>query len=155
DQGWEPDRPRARTRRPGGADPLAPPVPALAVTSDPVLAEALARVAAEAGVRLDVVPHPGAARRRWSAAPLVLVGVDQTGAVVRAGLPRRPEVALIGRDLDDATVWRRGTALGAAHVLILPDCERWLAGMLAEADSPRDDPGALIAVLSGRGGAGG
>ncbi|MFL6111364.1 MAG: septum site-determining protein Ssd [Catenulispora sp.] len=125
------------------------------MTSDPVLAEALARAAAEAGVRLDVVPHPGPARRRWSAAPLVLVGVDQAGAVVRAGLPRRPEVALVGRDLDDATVWRRGTALGAAHVLILPDCERWLAGMLAEADRPHDDPGALVAVLSGRGGAGG
>lgn len=153
-RGWEPDRPRGRTRRPGGADALAPPPP-LAVTSDPVLAEALSRVAAEAGVRLEVVPHPGAARRRWSAAPLVLVGVDQAGAVVQAGLPRRPEVALVGRDLDDATVWRRGTALGAAHVLILPDCERWLAGMLAEADSPHDDPGALVAVLSGRGGAGG
>ncbi|MBW8806445.1 MAG: P-loop NTPase [Catenulisporales bacterium] len=154
-RGWEPDQARARSQRPGAADPSAPSAPPLAVTSDSVLAEALSRAAAEAGVRLDVVPHPGAARRRWSAAPLVLVGVDQAGAVVRAGLPRRPEVALVGRDLDDATVWRRGTALGAAHVLILPDCERWLAGMLAEADSPHDDPGALVAILSGRGGAGG
>jgi hypothetical protein len=125
------------------------------VTSDPALARALARVAAEAGVRMEVVPHPGAARRRWDAAPLVLVGADQAGAVARAGLPHRPDVALVGRDLDDATVWRRGTAVGASHVLILPDCARWLAGMLAEADSPRGAPGALVAVLSGRGGAGG
>ena len=45
--------------------------------------------------------------------------------------------------------------MGAAHVLILPDCERWLAGMLAEADSPHEEPGAVVAVVSGRGGAGG
>jgi MinD-like ATPase involved in chromosome partitioning or flagellar assembly len=125
------------------------------VTSDPALADALLRVAAEAGVRIQIVPGPSAARRRWSAAPLVLVGVDQTGEVASAGLPRRPEVALIGRDLDDASVWQRGSAVGAAHVLILPDCERWLAGMLAEADTPDGEPGAVIAVLSGRGGAGG
>ncbi|WP_370345961.1 septum site-determining protein Ssd [Catenulispora sp. EB89] len=125
------------------------------MTSDPALAEALLRVAAEAGVRIEIVPGPSAARHRWNAAPLVLVGVDQTGEVARAGLPRRPEVALIGRDLDDASVWQRGSAVGAAHVLILPDCERWLAGLLAEADSPREEPGAVVAVLSGRGGAGG
>ena len=134
--------------------PAAAPAP-LAVTSDPALAEALLRVAAEAGVRIEIVPGPSAARHRWNAAPLVLVGVDQTGEVARAGLPRRPEVALIGRDLDDASVWQRGSAVGAAHVLILPDCERWLAGLLAEADSPREEPGAVVAVLSGRGGAGG
>ncbi|GAA1959473.1 septum site-determining protein Ssd [Catenulispora subtropica] len=140
---------------PPPADPDPATAPPLVVTSDPALVRALARIAAEAGVRIEVVPHPGAARRRWAAAPLVLVGADQAGAVARAGLPHRPEVALVGRDLDDATVWRRGTAVGAAYVLILPDCARWLAGMLAEADSPRGEPGALVAVLSGRGGAGG
>ncbi|MEY9927103.1 Mrp family chromosome partitioning ATPase [Catenulispora sp. GP43] len=153
-----PGRP-GRGRRPDppprpGRGPTPAPAP-LAVTSDPALAEALLRVAAEAGVRIDIVPGPSAARHRWSAAPLVLVGADQAGEVARAGLPRRPEVALIGRDLDDASVWQRGSAVGAAHVLILPDCERWLAGLLAEADSPREEPGAVVAVLSGRGGAGG
>jgi septum formation inhibitor-activating ATPase MinD len=125
------------------------------VTSDPGLADALLRVAAEAGVRIEIVAGPSAARHRWTAAPLVLIGVDQAGDVARAGLPHRPEVALIGRDLDDASVWQRGSAVGASHVLILPDCERWLAGMLAEADSPRGEPGVVLAVLSGRGGAGG
>ena len=127
--------PADRIRRSGlesrsGPGPGPTPRP-LAVTSDPALADALLRVAAEAGVRIEIVPGPSAARHRWSAAPLVLVGVDQTGEVARAGLPRRPEVALIGRDLDDASVWQRGSAVGAAHVLILPDCERWLAGLLA------------------------
>jgi len=137
-----------------GHSPSHAPAP-LAVTADPVLADALLRVAAEAGVRIEIVPGPSAARRRWAAAPLVLVGVDQTGDVARAGLPHRPEVAVVGRDLDDASVWQRGSAVGASHVLILPDCERWLAGLLAEADSPREEPGAVVAVLSGRGGAGG
>lgn len=147
--------PRAGSRPgQGGQAPAHRPAP-LAVTSDPALADALLRVAAEAGVRIEIVPGPSAARHRWAAAPLVLVGVDQTGDVVRAGLPQRPEVAVIGRDLDDASVWQRGSAVGAAHVLILPDCERWLAGMLAEADSPREEPGTVVAVLSGRGGAGG
>lgn len=138
----------------GGRGPAPRPAP-LAVTSDPALADALLRVAAEAGVRIEIVPGPSAARHRWAAAPLVLVGVDQTGDVARAGFPHRPEVAVIGRDLDDASVWQRGSAVGAAHVLILPDCERWLASMLAEADSPREEPGTVVAVLSGRGGAGG
>lgn len=137
-----------------GRGPAHHPAP-LAVTSDPALADALLRVAAEAGVRIEIVPGPSAARHRWAAAPLVLIGVDQTGEVARAGLPHRPEVAVIGRDLDDASVWQRGSAVGAAHVLILPDCARWLAGMLAEADSPREEPGTVVAVLSGRGGAGG
>ncbi|MEY9857564.1 hypothetical protein ABH935_003172 [Catenulispora sp. GAS73] len=150
-----PDRNRRsgpESRYEPGPGPAAAP---LAVTSDPALAEALLRIAAEAGVRIEIVPGPSAARHRWNAAPLVLVGVDQTGEVARAGLPRRPEVALIGRDLDDASVWQRGSAVGAAHVLILPDCERWLAGLLAEADAPAEEPGAVVAVLSGRGGAGG
>jgi hypothetical protein len=156
-RGRRPDTPSRRdalTRHDSGPGPASAPAP-LAVTSDPALAEALLRVAAEAGVRIDIVPGPSAARRRWSTAPLVLVGATQTGEVARAGLPHRPEVALIGRDLDDASVWQRGSAVGAAHVLILPDCERWLAGLLAEADSPREEPGAVVAVLSGRGGAGG
>ena len=154
-----PDRARLPDRVPrSGPRPGPGPQPApapLAVTSDPALADALLRVAADAGVRIDIFPGPSAARRRWAAAPLVLVGVDQTGEVARAGLPHRPEVAVIGRDLDDASVWQRGSAVGAAHVLILPDCERWLAGMLAEADSPHEEPGAVVAVVSGRGGAGG
>ena len=148
--GW-PDRARLS---PGGRSPAHGPAP-LAVTADLALADALLRVAAEAGVRIEIVPGPSAARHRWAAAPLVLVGADQTGDVARAGLPHRPEVAVIGRDLDDASIWQRGSAVGAAHVLILPDCERWLAGMLAEADSPREEPGTVVAVLSGRGGAGG
>src|SRR5690242_9424198 len=94
-----PDRARLPDRVPrSGLRPGPGPQPApapLAVTSDPALADALLRVAAEAGVRIDIVPGPSAARRRWAAAPLVLIGVDQTGEVARAGLPHRPEVAVI------------------------------------------------------------
>lgn len=126
----------------------------LFVTADPVLAEAVCRVAAEADVGLDVVNSATAVRGRWRGAPVVLVGDDLAAELARAALPRRDGVVLVGRDLDDGSVWQRGTALGARQVLILPDAERWLAGLLADAVGEDGPGGPIVAVLPGRGGAG-
>ena len=125
----------------------------LLVSSDEVLVDDLVRLAAVAGVELLVVGEAGTARASWAGAPLVLVGDDQAAAVVRATLPRRGGVVVVGSNQDDAGVWRRGVAVGAEHVVFLPEAESWLVERLGDASD--DERRALVlCVAGGRGGAG-
>jgi secretion/DNA translocation related CpaE-like protein len=112
----------------------------------------LVRLAAVAGVELDVVPDLAAARTGWRSAPLVLLDDDVVGA--DAGLPRREDVVLIGNDIDDASVWQRAVRVGADHVVFLPDAEAWLAERFADAREGRRALAPVLAVVGGRGGAG-
>ena len=93
----------------------------LLVTTDQVLLDDLLRLAAAADVQPWVASNPAAAREQWAEASLVIVGDDMSEPLAAADLPRRDGVLLVGLDLDDATVWRRGLALGAGDVLFLPD----------------------------------
>lgn len=133
--------------------PAAPARP-LVVTAHPDVLEELLRLAATAGAELDVAADAGAARRAWSTAPLVLVGPDATPGCARLGLPRRAGVVVVGVDLDDASIWQRAVSVGAEHVAVLPDAERWLTDRLADAVEGGGPAGTLVAVLGGRGGAG-
>lgn len=126
----------------------------LVVTADAVVLDDLLRLAATAGAELDVAGDGGSARRGWSAAPFIVVGADQLSSCLRAHLPRRDGVVLLGRDLDDAMIWQRAVELGAEHVLFLPDAEPWLVDRLADAVESLGPAGALVAVVGGRGGAG-
>ena len=125
----------------------------LVVCADERLLDELLRLAAAAGVELEVAHDAGAASRSWAAAPLVMVGVELADAVASAGLPRRPEVALVGLDVDDADVWRRAVSVGAAHVAFLPDAADWLVDVLTDS-SLRGRAGIVVCVVGGRGGAG-
>jgi secretion/DNA translocation related CpaE-like protein len=73
----------------------APPLPLL-VTSDEDLLEDLLRLAAAGCAEAEVAPDPIAARPRYATAPLVLIGLDQAPACLRARLPRRPRTAVVG-----------------------------------------------------------
>ena len=126
----------------------------LVVTADPDVLDDLLRLAATAGVELEVAGDAVAARRSWSTAPLVVVGPDASESCTRLALPRRPGVLLVGLDLDDADVWQRAVALGAEHVTFLPDAERWLTDRFADAAEGGGPSGVLVAVVGGRGGAG-
>lgn len=126
----------------------------LVVTADPDLLDELLRIAATAGTEVEVVDDAAAARRPWPTAPFVVVGADSAEACARARLPRRADVVLLGRDLDDAGVWQRAVEVGAGHVVFLPDAERWLADRFADAAEGGGPDGRLVAVLGGRGGAG-
>ncbi len=117
----------------------------------PLLDEVL-RLAAAAGVELDVVPDPGAARRQWLAAPLVLVGGDVAEQAAAVGLPRREDVLLVTADLDDAQVWQRAVHVGARRIAFLPEAEAWLVDELA--DVVAGGRARCVAVVGGRGGAG-
>lgn len=125
----------------------------LLVTADPGALDELLRLAAAAGVEVDVAPDLGAAAASWSGAPLVVVGDDASRSRARR-LPRRDGVVLLGGDLDDAEVWVRAVEVGAEHVVFLPDAEGWLVRRFAEAAEPPGHRGAVVAVVGGRGGAG-
>src|SRR5262249_58841090 len=70
-----------------------------------------------------------------------------------AGLRRRDGVVIVCAD-GDPLVWRCAVAVGAQHVVVLPDGEAWLVGALADASESPAEPGRVLAVLGGRGGAG-
>ena len=131
-----------------------PPNRPLVVTADPDLLDDILRLAAAAGVDVDVAPDPVAARHGWSRAPLVLVGDDLSVLLASAGARRRDDVVLVGRDLDDATIWQRACSVAAEHVALLPDAEPWLIARLADAVDGGGPRGLTIGVVGGRGGAG-
>jgi secretion/DNA translocation related CpaE-like protein len=126
----------------------------LVVTADAEALDDLLRLAATAGTDLEVAPDAGAARRAWLAAPFVVVAADAVAGCARLRLPRRPDVVLLGRDLDDGGIWQRAVEIGAEHVVFLPDAERWLTERFADAAEGGGDQAPLVAVLGGRGGAG-
>lgn len=117
------------------------------------LADEVTRLAAAAGCDPHRVTDLGTVRELWTSAPLVLLDVEAANLCAGTGLPRTDAVVLVCADADPQ-VWRCAVAVGARQVVVLPDGEAWLVGALADAvDSPAD-PGRVLAVLGGRGGAG-
>lgn len=166
----------ARSARPARPTPARSRRRPLVVTADPNLLDDLLRLAHEAGAVVDVAPDPAAARRWYGGAPLALVGIDVAAACVRAGLPRRPGVVLVGRATDPGEAsgmvgsagppglagpsalaagppdWPVAEGLGADHIAVLPAAEPWLVDRLTRL--ARTGRARLVAVLGGRGGAG-
>jgi secretion/DNA translocation related CpaE-like protein len=126
----------------------------LVLTADPSLLDDLLRLAAAAGVEPEVDADPGAARRSWSSAPLVLLGADIAASAAALRLPRRGDVVLVGLDLDDAAIWQLAVEIGAEHVVFLPDAEPWIVEQLADATEGAGPRAPVVCVLGGRGGAG-
>ncbi|MGW4940531.1 septum site-determining protein Ssd [Actinoplanes sp. NPDC004185] len=125
----------------------------LVVTADPDLLDDLLRLAAAGGTEVDVAPDPVAARPRFAAAPLVVIGADQAAACLRAPLPRRPRMVIVGHTAAVEAAWEVAGDLGAEHVAALPTAEPWLVDRFAERSEPAP-PGRVLAVIGGRGGAG-
>jgi len=127
----------------------------LAVTRDVELADSIARIAAAAGVSVQVTSNLDVLRREAAAASLVLIGDDMAMGVILTGVvAHRAGVLLVGLDLDDGSIWRRGMEVGAEEVLFLPDAERYLAQRLADVAEGTPARGARLCVVGGRGGAG-
>ncbi len=128
--------------------------PPLVVTSDGDLLDDLLRLAAAGGVEVEVAADPAAARTRWRPAPLVLVGNDQAQHCLRARLPRRSRLVLVGRAGEVESGWQVADLLGAEHVAVLPAAEPWLVDRFAECGVEGGATARVVAVLGGRGGAG-
>jgi secretion/DNA translocation related CpaE-like protein len=135
---------------------MSPPSGVLALVDDPALRDDLDRVAAAVAVRV-VYCSGSVSRREWSAAAAVVL--DETAGRHWSGnqLPRRPRVILIVGGEPDKTTWQAAVALGAQHVLRLPEQERELIEVLSDAGesvTDRGHRGSVVAVIGGRGGAG-
>lgn len=144
---------RSRTaRRQAPAQP-SPPKPLL-ITEDERTLDAVLRLAAAAGVEVELSSDSGAARSRWTSPPLVLVGADQAHRLASSRMPRRDGVLLVGHEPDEPDRWRHAVAVGAENVALLPADEAWLADALADVAEGSERGATVIGVLGGRGGAG-
>lgn len=128
----------------------------LVLTSDDELLDELLRLAAAGGTEVDVAPDPAAARSRWAAAPTVLIGLDQAESCLRARMPRRQRVVLVGRTGSGDSGWELAELIGAEHVAMLPAAEPWLVDRFADGmpSGGASGTGRIAAVIGGRGGAG-
>lgn len=126
----------------------------LAITDDRELLDDLLRIAAAAGVELDVVHQAAHARPYWVRAPLVVVGDDVADDLAATGPPPRRDVVVVTRTAGDPDMWRRCVAVGAHTVLELPEAERLLVEELGDAVEPAPRAGVVVCVVGGRGGAG-
>jgi secretion/DNA translocation related CpaE-like protein len=125
--------------------------------SDPELLDSVLRLAAAAGCEMLRVLDPPQARRGWAEAPVVVLDEDAALRCSQASLSRRDNVLVVVRAEPPPLVWRHAVAIGAAHVVSLPDGETWLVRVLAEAAeavTAGRRRGAAVAVVGGCGGAG-
>jgi secretion/DNA translocation related CpaE-like protein len=126
----------------------------LVMVSDPELLDAILRMAAAAGCEVQRAVDPAQARPFWADAPVVLLDAAAAELCARAGLPRRADVVLAVRGEPEAVVWRHAVAVGAEHVVSLPEAEPWVVAALTEAAEGPRPRGTVLAVVGGRGGAG-
>lgn len=126
----------------------------LVMVSDPDLLDTILRLAAAAGCELHRTADAAQARPHWPRAPLVLLDEPAARHCAQVGLPRRGEVVIAVRGEPAPSVWQHAVAVGAAHVISLPDAESWLVAALTEAAEGPRRGGAVLAVVGGRGGAG-
>jgi len=126
----------------------------LVVTDDPVLLDDLLRLAAAGSAEVEVAADPASTRGAWRSAPLVVVDGQVAARCIRARLPRRERVVLVGMDAADQEVWQQAAELGAEHVVFLPAAETWLVDRFTDAVTGPSRQGRVFAVVGGRGGAG-
>ncbi|MDN3482638.1 hypothetical protein QMA10_11975 [Arthrobacter sp. APC 3897] len=125
------------------------------VTSSQRLQDEVARIAAAAGVELEVVPDaPDAFQRNPE---VVLLGSDLAGMGTGRRMPpdrhgrRRAETILVGFE-QDTDLWRQAARLEAARVAVLPAASGWLAEYLGR--RREHSSGFVLGVVGGSGGAG-
>ena len=125
----------------------------LLVSNDADLIDEVLRLASANSVEIHLATDVEGARGRWQLAPLVLVGADSGAKVAAARMTRRRDVVLVSREPGPDT-WQNAVALGAEHVVALPDAERWLIDRLADSGEGPTRDGRLVAVIGTGAGAG-
>lgn len=129
----------------------------LVVTSDEELLDELLHVAAAVAVEVTVAADALAAEHWWASAPLVVVGADQLAGLSRGRLPARMGVLVVTSrgGVEGGVPWPAAQALGAEHVVLLPEARTWLGGRFAEHAAVATGPrmrAAVVAFVAGSGG---
>jgi secretion/DNA translocation related CpaE-like protein len=131
-----------------------PATPPLLVTCDEQILDDVLRLAAAAGVDLDVAHDSSAGLRGWSSASTVLVGADLAAVVAAHQPPRRPHVHLLAHAPPEEGLFRSAVALGAQDVSELPAAEDWLVDLLSDVADGVVRSALTVGVVAGSGGAG-
>jgi secretion/DNA translocation related CpaE-like protein len=126
----------------------------LLVTNDPDLLDDLLRLAAAADVEVDVAVDPVAARARWGAAPLILLGVDLAASTVIAESPARVGVLLVCRGSPGADVLSRPSGVVTDGFFPLPQAEEQIVSQLSRCVPAVGTAARVVGVVGGCGGAG-
>ncbi|WP_433505332.1 septum site-determining protein Ssd [Pseudonocardia halophobica] len=128
----------------------------LVMVEDPELLDAVLRLAAAAGCEVHRAADAADARRHWPGAPFVLLDEESARRCVRAGLPRRADLMLVGFDRASIEALECAVALGAEQAVELPAAEPHLVERLAAAAEQGEATrvGRVLAVVGGKGGAG-
>lgn len=126
----------------------------IVMTSDGELLDALLRLAAAAGIDLTRTADVADTRRLWAHATIVLLDPAAAALCAQARLPRRTSVVVAVRGDPPPQAWQEAVAIGAEHVVSLPDAEPWLVAALADTTAGAHGRGRVLAVVGGRGGAG-
>lgn len=142
---------RTASEPPASAAPVPRP---LLLSADELLIAEVRRLAAAAGVPLEVAATGLDGVRRWLPAAVVLVGSDlaETGAAHQP--PRRERVHVVGAQPLGDLVFRHAVGLGAESVAALPESAEWLVELLTDVADEVPAPGPTIGVIGGCGGAG-
>ncbi|CAA9333269.1 MAG: hypothetical protein AVDCRST_MAG72-243 [uncultured Nocardioidaceae bacterium] len=127
---------------------------ALLVTAEHRLLDDMLRLAAAAGVMMEVAHDIPAALRSWTAAPVVLVGTDLLPDLAAAAPVRRGQVHVVGAAPVPDKLFRDALAVGAATVVDLPAAESWLVERLTDVADGTAQSALTVAVVGGSGGAG-
>jgi secretion/DNA translocation related CpaE-like protein len=128
----------------------------LALVGDAALHDDVDRIAAAAGLPVVHASDPSS-RNAWTAAAAVILDVAAARRCACRPLPRRARVVLVVRSDADAADFQAAIAVGAQHVIALPEHDGELVAVLSEAAEQSRDAGrrgAVVGVIAGRGGAG-
>ncbi|MGW3965701.1 septum site-determining protein Ssd [Amycolatopsis sp. NPDC005003] len=125
----------------------------LVIAADETVLDEILRVAAVAGCELDRAPDLTAASGHWARAPLVVL--DEEAVRQPPVLPRRGGILLVCKGSPGPATWEHAFRSGVQRVISLPDEETELAGAFADVvETPAEQPGLVLGVVGGRGGAG-
>ena len=114
----------------------------------------LRELAAAAGVKARHAPDVTSARALWSQASTVVIGHDSAQACLQARLaPRDNVVLLTGEKLPCEKAWPLAVAMGADHVLTLPEASSFLVTRLVP-QVTRRTRAPVLAVAGARRGCG-
>lgn len=130
----------------------------LTVLTDPVLRQEVDRIGAAVGLRVihaDTGTPPN--KKTWAAAAAVVLDDTTLRGCRQSVYPRRAHVVVLAGAEPTAATWAAAVAVGAQHVLTLPDQESVLVTELAEAGECAAGArrrGRIATVIGGCGGAG-
>jgi secretion/DNA translocation related CpaE-like protein len=124
------------------------------ITDDEALLGGVLRLAAAAGVAVEVLRRPDPGLRSWVAAPAVLVGADQAACLAALGPPRRGGVHVLSLGSAADGLFRAAVDVGAGSVLELPEADDRLVEMLTDVGDGGGRTAVTVGVVGGSGGVG-